>query len=90
MSLPSIQQQALLAPSEELEQFNLIMKPYLKQLSSMKYALSAQLKELQDSRAYFALGEERNKILLKHIKVVTNVELPSQDFLAMQLMKILR
>ena len=77
LPLSTIQQAAATSSSDDLEQFNIAMKPYLKQvrhhiqcdhnlvrpdlsllgqLSSLKSLLSGQLKEMQDSRAYFSLG----------------------------------
>jgi hypothetical protein len=42
--------------AEELEGSNTLLKPYLKQLSALKVSLAAELKDLQDSRAFLALG----------------------------------
>ena len=42
--------------ADELEGTNSLLKPYLKQLSSLKTSLAAELKDLQDSRAFLALG----------------------------------
>lgn len=49
-------EQAETMSSEELEGTNGLLKPYLKQLSSLKVSLAAELKDLQDSRAFLALG----------------------------------
>lgn len=39
-----------------LEASNSLLKPYIKQLSALKAALTTQMKELEDSRAYISLG----------------------------------
>lgn len=54
--LTAVNAQAQNMSSEALEDTNNLLKPYLKQLASLKTSLTAQLKELQDSRAYLALG----------------------------------
>jgi hypothetical protein len=41
---------------EDLEQGNNLLKPYIKQLSALKASLSAQLKDLDDTKAYLSLG----------------------------------
>eukprot|EP01038_Epipyxis_sp_PR26KG_P013069 gene13069-17518_t len=46
--------------SEELENLNSLLKPYLKQLSALKTMLGMKLKDLQDSRAFIALGLNPN------------------------------
>lgn len=54
--LKEVFEQAETMSSEELEGTNGLLKPYLKQLSSLKVSLAAELKDLQDSRAFLALG----------------------------------
>mmetsp|Transcript_5909 Transcript_5909/g.8233 ORF Transcript_5909/g.8233 Transcript_5909/m.8233 type:complete len:568 (-) Transcript_5909:11-1714(-) len=60
LPMQAILLRAKAAPSEELERFNTAMKPYLRQLAGLKALLAAQLKELQDSRAFLALGLSRD------------------------------
>lgn len=55
-SVESIAEEAKNTPSEVLESVNSVLKPYLKQLSTLKAQLTIQLKELRDSRAYLCLG----------------------------------
>lgn len=54
--LKAVFEQAGTMSAEELEGTNSLLKPYLKQLSSLKASLAAELKDLQDSRAFLALG----------------------------------
>jgi len=58
LSLPlgDVLLRARAASSEELELFNAAMKPYLRQLAGLKALLAARLRDIQDSRAYLALG----------------------------------
>jgi hypothetical protein len=43
------------------------LKPYLKQLNALKASLSTQLRELEDSRAFIALGisKEASEAMIK-------------------------
>ncbi len=41
---------------EDLEATNTLLKPYIRQLSSLKASLTVQLRDLEESRAYFSLG----------------------------------
>jgi DnaJ-class molecular chaperone len=43
------------------------MKPYLRQLTALKANLAVQLRELEDSRAFFALGvsKEASEAMIK-------------------------
>ena len=43
-------------PAESIESLNCRIKPYLKQLASLKHSLSQCLKTIKDSRAYLMLG----------------------------------
>jgi hypothetical protein len=51
----------------ELEESNVRLKPYLKQLNALKASLSTQLRELEDSRAFIALGisKEASEAMIK-------------------------
>ena len=51
----------------ELEESNIRLKPYLKQLNALKASLSTQLRELEDSRAFIALGisKEASEAMIK-------------------------
>ncbi len=51
----------------ELEASNVRLKPYLKQLNALKAHLAAQLRELDDSRAFIALGisKEASEAVIK-------------------------
>jgi hypothetical protein len=42
--------------AEELERSNILLKPYIRQLSSLKASLTTKLKDLEDSKAYMSLG----------------------------------
>lgn len=55
-TVQEVQQNAMKSPAESLEQTNIVLKPYLRQLSSLKLLLTNQLNELRDSRAFLALG----------------------------------
>jgi hypothetical protein len=41
---------------DDLEASNALLKPYIRQLSSLKARLSTQLKDMENSKAYFVLG----------------------------------
>jgi hypothetical protein len=58
--LPMIQEQCLHLSIEALESTNSSYKPYLRHLASLKYILSHQVKDLEDSKAYLALGVEKD------------------------------
>lgn len=45
---------------ESLEAANLLLKPYVRQLSSLKASLTTQLRELEESRAYISLGVHKD------------------------------
>lgn len=47
-------------PIDDLEASNTLLKPYIKQLAGLKALLSVQLKDLEDSKAYLALGISKN------------------------------
>jgi curved DNA-binding protein CbpA len=55
-TVQEVQQNAMKSPAESLEQTNIVLKPYLRQLSSLKLLLTNQLNELRDSKAFLALG----------------------------------
>ena len=50
-----------------LEESNIRLKPYLRQLNALKASLSTQLRELEDSRAFIALGisKEATEAMIK-------------------------
>ena len=50
-----------------LEESNIRLKPYLKQLNALKASLSCQLRELEDSRAFISLGisKEATEAMIK-------------------------
>lgn len=54
--LAKVQENSSLLTMDALEASNVVLKPYLKQLSCLKNVLSSQLDELQDNKAYLALG----------------------------------
>ena len=51
----------------DLEESNVRLKPYLKQLNTLKASLSTQLRELEDSRAFISLGisKEATEAMIK-------------------------
>ena len=67
LPLQSVAEQAEAADPGELEVHNLRLKPYLKQLNALKAALTAQLRELEESRAFIALGisKEASEAMIK-------------------------
>jgi len=58
ISLVIEQAQKLTVP--ELEASNNALKPYIRQLAALKASLTSQFKELEDSRAFIALGLNKN------------------------------
>lgn len=58
ISLIIEQAQKLTVP--ELEASNNALKPYIRQLAALKASLTSQFKELEDSRAFIALGLNKN------------------------------
>lgn len=45
---------------DELETSNALLKPYLRQLSSLKATITVQLKEMEENSAYIELGIDKN------------------------------
>jgi hypothetical protein len=56
LSSKRVAEQVIELTSDELELRNNLLKPYIKQLSTLKASLASQLKELEDTKAYIALG----------------------------------
>ena len=54
--LQSILGHAEMMPIDDLEASNALLKPYIKQLAGLKAILASQLRDLEDSKAYLALG----------------------------------
>ncbi len=54
--LQSLMDRSSTLSSEAIEQSNAALKPYLKRMAHFKATLTAQLKDLLESKAYLALG----------------------------------
>lgn len=58
--IPIVIEQAQKLSVPELEASNNTLKPYIRQLTLLKASLTSQFKELEDSRAFIALGLNKN------------------------------
>lgn len=67
--LPTVQEQSINLSLEDLESSNTVFKPYLRHLANLKGILAVQLKDLEDSKAYLALGvsQDSNESTLKKV-----------------------
>ena len=67
MPMAQVSKQAEAQDPVQLEAANTRLKPYLKQLNALKAHLTTQLRELEDSRAFIALGisKEASEAVIK-------------------------
>jgi hypothetical protein len=58
--LKSVIEEAESMSADDLERNNILLKPYIRQLSSLKASLTTKLKDLEDSKAYMSLGVSKD------------------------------